>query len=59
MHVVQAGETLWSIARQLLGDGATPARIAALVDELWRVNADRIGSGDPNMILAGDELLIP
>jgi LysM repeat protein len=58
-HVVQAGESLWSIAAQLLGSHATPARIAALVDELWRLNADRIGSGDPTMIHPGDELVVP
>ena len=59
VHVVQAGESLWSIAAQLLGNHATAARIAALVDELWRLNADRIGSGDPDMIHAGDELQVP
>jgi hypothetical protein len=59
VHVVQAGESLWSIAAQLLGDHATAAKIAALVDELWRLNADRIGSGDPAMIHAGDELQVP
>jgi nucleoid-associated protein YgaU len=47
---IGTGETLWSIARQLYGDGAD-----------WRVlyaaNAGRIL--DPNMIYAGDLIYIP
>ena len=59
VHVVASGESLWSIARDLLGDDATPAKVAALVDQLWRLNADRIGSGDPSMIHVGDQLQLP
>ena len=59
LHVVRAGETLWSIAAQLLGDRATPEKIAALVDELWSLNASRVGSGNPDVIHTGDQLLLP
>lgn len=59
MHVVQAGESLWSIARQHLGRSASPARIAALVDRLWRLNAARIASGQPNVLRPGERLILP
>jgi hypothetical protein len=59
LHVVQSGESLWSIAAELLGDHASPDRIAALVDELWRMNVSRVGSGNPDVIHAGDQLLLP
>ena len=59
MHVVSSGECLWTIAERQLPGGATDARVAALVDELWRLNADRIGTGDPNLIYSGQELRLP
>jgi hypothetical protein len=59
VHVVRPGETLWSIAKALLGDGASPARIAAMVDRLWRLNTERIRSGQPDLILPGERLLLP
>jgi LysM domain-containing protein len=59
VHVVRPGETLWSIAKALLGDGASPARIAAMVDRLWRLNTDRIRSGQPDLILPGERLRLP
>jgi len=55
-HVVQAGQSLWSIAQQRLGQGASAAAVAAEVDRLWRLNADRIGTGDPSLLPAGTEL---
>jgi hypothetical protein len=58
-HVVEPGECLWTIAERQLGRGASDARVAALVDELWRLNADRIGTGDPNLIHGGQELRLP
>jgi hypothetical protein len=57
--VVGPGECLWTIAERQLGRGASHARVAALVDELWRLNADRIGTGDPNLIYSGQELRLP
>jgi hypothetical protein len=58
-HVVRPGECLWTIAERRLGPSATAAKVAALVDELWRLNAARIGTGDPNLIHAGQTLKLP
>lgn len=59
VHVVQAGESLWSIAAELLGPGASTGEIARAVERLWQLNAERIGSGDPDLIMAGERLLLP
>jgi LysM domain len=58
-HVVQSGESLWTIARDLLGPDASAAEVAAMVDKLWSLNAERIGTGSPSLIHAGDRLLLP
>ena len=55
-HTVLAGESLWSIASDLLGPDATPARVAREVHRLWQLNKDRIGTGDPDLILIGTVL---
>jgi LysM domain len=55
-HVVEPGESLWSIARRLLGPDASPGRIAREVDRLWELNRDRIGTGDPDMLMVGAKL---
>jgi LysM domain len=56
VHVVQGGDTLWSIARGLLGPSATNAEIAREVELLWRLNWEVIGTGDPDLILPGQHL---
>jgi len=56
---VRAGDSLWSIATRLLGEAASPAQIDAMVDRLWRVNADRIATGDPDLIRPGTVLVLP
>jgi Tfp pilus assembly protein FimV len=56
LHTVRPGESLWSIATALLPPGAGNAEIAAEVQRLWQLNADRIGTGDPNLILVGTVL---
>jgi LysM repeat protein len=56
VHVVQAGESLWSIANDALGGDAEPARIARTVDRLWRLNQSRIGTGDPDLLGIGTRL---
>ena len=56
VHVVQAGESLWSIANDALGGDAEPARIARTVDRLWRLNQSRIGTGDPDLLAIGTRL---
>lgn len=55
-HVVRAGECLWSIAAALLPAGAGNSAIAAEAARLWRLNAVRIGTGNPSLIYAGTEL---
>ena len=56
VHTVQPGESLWSIAADLLGERATVARTARAVNRLWELNDDRIASGDPDLLFAGTRL---
>jgi len=56
VHVVQRGESLWTIARDRLDSGATSAEIAREVQRIWDLNADAIGTGDPNLVMAGQKL---
>ncbi len=48
IHVVVAGESLWSIAADELGDGAR-----------WRELAERNGISDPRRLAVGQEIEIP
>ena len=57
-HTVRPGESLWSIAGDVLGEGATPARIAREVHRLWTLNRERIGTGDPNVLMVGTKLVL-
>jgi hypothetical protein len=57
-HVVAPGESLWSIADDLLGDDASVARLAREVNRLWELNARRIGTGDPSLVHVGTTLLL-
>jgi hypothetical protein len=52
-YTVAPGDCLWSIAAALLPARASNAEIEAEVARLWRINADRIGTGDPNLIMPG------
>lgn len=56
VHVVRVGECLWSIAEALLPGGVDNAEVAAEVQRLWKLNAQRIGTGDPSLLYAGTEL---
>jgi hypothetical protein len=58
VHVVQRNESLWSIAKDVLGDDASPARIAREVNRLWELNGSRIGTGDPDLLMAGTKLVL-
>jgi hypothetical protein len=55
-HVVEPGESLWLIARGLVGEPAGIAQVASRVGRLWRLNAARIGSGSPDVIFPGQQL---
>jgi hypothetical protein len=55
-HTVRPGESLWSIAADLLGDRATVPRIAREVNRLWELNDERIGTGRPDLLFAGTRL---
>ena len=55
-HVVQRGQSLWLIARGLVGRPASDANVFAEVQRLWELNAARIGTGNPDLIFAGVKL---
>jgi len=57
-HTVQRGESLWLIARDLLGHDATPAQIAREVHRLWERNAEQIGTGSPDLLMTGTKLAL-
>jgi hypothetical protein len=56
VHMVRPGESLWTIAHELLGPDASAMSIAAEVARLWELNQDRISSGDPDLIAVGEWL---
>jgi hypothetical protein len=58
VHTVQRGESLWSIARDLVGDGASAARIAREVNRLWELNSARIGTGEPDLLMTGTRIAL-
>ena len=57
-HVVQRGESLWSIAKDVLGDDASVARIAREVNRLWELNSERIGTGEPDLVMSGTRIAL-
>jgi hypothetical protein len=59
MYIVRPNDSLWTIAELMLGKRATDARTARLVDRIWHLNAQRIGTGDPSLIMPGQRLLLP
>ena len=56
IHRVHAGESLWSIASDMLGPSAMPARIAGEVHRLWQLNRERIATGNPDLLMVGTPL---
>jgi hypothetical protein len=56
VHTVLPGESLWTIATDLLGRNATTANVAREVHRLWQLNSDRIGTGDPDLLMVGTRL---
>jgi nucleoid-associated protein YgaU len=57
-YVVNEGDCLWYIAARHLGEGASDSAIAKEVTRLWKLNAKRIGTGDPDLIYAGQTLAL-
>jgi hypothetical protein len=55
-HIVRAGESLWSIASDFLGSDVSTARTAREVNRLWQLNRERIGTGDPDLLMVGTRL---
>jgi LysM domain len=55
-YLVEPGDSLWTIAKRLVGPGASPAQIAREVDRLWSLNEARIATGDPDLLLVGTQL---
>jgi hypothetical protein len=55
-YVVTPGDSLWSIAKRLLGSDAPAALVAREVNRLWTLNRDRIGTGDPDLVMVGTKL---
>jgi hypothetical protein len=58
VHVVFAGESLWSIAQDVLGAKASVGETAREVDRLWALNRERIGTGDPDLLPIGPRLVL-
>jgi hypothetical protein len=52
-RIIKPGQSLWVIAQGLVGEPADIGEIAFEVGRLWRLNAARIGSGDPDLIFPG------
>lgn len=55
-YTVAAGDCLWTIAAAILPPTASDEQIAAEVGRIWKLNAERIGTGDPNLIEVGTVL---
>ncbi|MGP9782838.1 LysM peptidoglycan-binding domain-containing protein [Glutamicibacter sp. AOP12-B1-11] len=56
--VVASGQTLWSIANDLLNRHGSPAEIAELWPQIYELNRQVIGE-DPNLLRLGIELQLP
>jgi nucleoid-associated protein YgaU len=57
-YVVQPGDCLSYIAAALLPPGSDTQAIEDKVEELWRMNEARIGTGDPDLIYPGTVLRV-
>jgi hypothetical protein len=55
---VQSGDSLWTMAQARLAPDPAPQRVALEVERIYALNQDRIGP-DPDLIIAGQELLVP
>lgn len=57
--VVRPGDSLWAIARRLVGPKASNAAVEHKLVRIWNLNERRIGTGDPNLIFPGTPLKLP
>jgi nucleoid-associated protein YgaU len=57
--VVRPGDSLWLIARRLVGSRASNAAVERKLVAIWKLNEGRIGTGDPNLIFPGTPLKLP
>jgi Tfp pilus assembly protein FimV len=61
VHVVEPGESLWSVAVDALA--ARGIDDPVVVDRYWRalcdLNRDRLASGDPDRVMPGEGLDLP
>jgi LysM repeat protein len=55
--VVEPGDSLWAIAQERLGTGATPQQVAEEVERIHALNRGRIAD-DPHLLFPGQELRI-
>lgn len=55
-YVVREGDCLWRVAAGNLAEGASDEAIAREVTRLWKLNAKRIGTGNPDLIYPGQTL---
>jgi peptidoglycan hydrolase-like protein with peptidoglycan-binding domain len=58
-YTVQPGDSLWPIAERHLARTSSVTEIAKQVQDLESINRDRIASGDPDLLEAGEELRLP
>jgi len=58
-YTVRSGDALWPIAERHLAPGGSVKEIAKQVQDLESLNRDRIASGDPDLLEAGEELRLP
>jgi len=58
MYQVQPGDSLWRIASRHLGSSSTALETAREVSRLWELNAQRIGTGNPDLIFPGQTLRV-
>lgn len=57
--VIHPGDSLWAIARRVTGPHAGNEAVQRKLAAIWALNANRIGTGDPNLIFAGQTLHLP
>lgn len=55
-YTVQPGDALWRVAKRHLVGSSSVTEIAKQVQDLESINRDRIASGDPDLLEAGEEL---